>query len=91
MARHRHGKPLMTFPTTFSLKAIGRGVEDFAPLVAGIVCKHAGDLPQGAVSSRLSNGGQYLAVTVTFTAQSRAQLDTIYRELGQHERVVMVL
>ena len=53
--------------------------------------RSAGDLPQDAVSSRLSNGGQYLAVTVTFTAQSRAQLDTIYRELGQHERVVMVL
>mgnify|MGYP002681401367 CR=1 FL=1 len=91
MARHRHGKPLLTFPTSFSLKAIGRGVEDFEPLVVEIVCKHAGELEQDAVHSRLSSGGKYLAVTVTFTATSRDQLDTIYRELGGHERVVMLL
>jgi putative lipoic acid-binding regulatory protein len=42
-------------------------------------------------SRRLSSGDKYLSLTVTFTAQSREQLDSLYRELHAHELVLMTL
>ena len=56
-----------------------------------IVRRHVPDLPEDASHSRLSRGGKYLAVTVTFVAESREQLDALYRELSAHPRVVMLL
>lgn len=82
---------LMEFPCVFPLKAIGTGADDFEGLVISIVRKHVPTLGEGAVSSRLSSNGKYLAVTATFTAESRAQLDALYQELSDHERVVMLL
>jgi uncharacterized protein len=82
---------LLEFPCSFPLKAIGTGADDFETVVMLIVRKHVPDLGEGAISTRPSGGGKYLAVTVTFVAESRAQLDALYQELSDHERVVMVL
>jgi putative lipoic acid-binding regulatory protein len=84
-------KLLLDFPTEFPLKAIGLGPEDFETLVVDIVRKHVADLPEGAVTTRPSGGGKYLAVTVTFMAQSQEQLDAIYMELTAQPRVKMLL
>jgi len=83
----------MDFPTLFPLKAIGTGPADFEDLVLQIVARHVPDLgaAHDVSSTRLSGGGKYLAVTVTFTATSRDQLDALYRELSAHPRVVMLL
>ena len=81
----------MEFPMDFPLKAIGSGIEDFEAFVVEIVRRH---LPEDAATTsttRLSEGGKYLAVTVSFVAHSRAQLDDIYRELSSHKRVKMLL
>ena len=66
-------------------------MEDFEALVLEIVRKHVADLPEGASTTRPSAGGKYLAVTVTFTAQSQAQLDALYNELTRQPRVKMLL
>jgi putative lipoic acid-binding regulatory protein len=84
-------KPLLEFPCSFPLKAIGSGPDDFEALVLAVVRKHVGELEDGASSTRLSGGGKYLAVTVTFLAESQAQVDALYRELTAHERVMMLL
>jgi putative lipoic acid-binding regulatory protein len=70
---------------------MGYWAEDFDALVTQIVRRHVHDLGEGAVSSRESRGGRYLAVTVTIEAKSRDQLDAIYRDLTSETRVVMVL
>jgi hypothetical protein len=80
---------LLQFPCSFPLKAIGAGVDDFEALVVSIVRRHAPGID--AVASRPSAGGKYLGVTVTFVAESREQLDALYRELSAHPRVVMLL
>lgn len=82
---------LLEFPTPFPLKAIGVGIDDFEALVIDIVRRHVALFDDSAVSRRLSAGGKYLAVTVTFVAESKAQLDALYLELSAHERVVMLL
>ncbi|HLF25229.1 MAG TPA: DUF493 domain-containing protein [Anaerolineae bacterium] len=82
---------LFEFPCAFPLKAIGAGADDFEALVVSIVRRHVPDLGADAATSRPSAGGKYLAVTVTFIADSKAQLDALYQELNRHERVVMTL
>lgn len=82
---------LLEFPCDFPIKAMGRAGEDFDSLVVGLVRRHSPDLREGAVKTRLSQGGKYISVTVTIQARSRAQLDAIYMDLTAHERVLMAL
>jgi hypothetical protein len=84
-------RQLLRFPCDFPVKVMGRAVPGFEALVVGIVRRHAPDLGEGAVSSRGSSGGRYLALTLTVRAESRAQLDAIYRELSAHPDVLMSL
>jgi len=79
------------FPCSFPLKVFGHDRDDFEALVVSVVRRHVTDDEELEVYSRRSNGGRYLAVTVTFTAQSRQQLDGLYLELSQNERVLMTL
>lgn len=81
----------LVFPCDFPLKVMGRAAPDFAALVHEIVSRHVGELDVDALRSRASRNGSYLAVTVTFEASSRAQLDRLYEELTAHERILMVL
>ncbi len=85
------GGPGLSFPCSFPIKAMGRAEEDFDLLIFGIVRRHAPELGEGALRSRLSNGGRYVAVTVTIEAVSQAQLDAIYLDLSADERVLMAL
>ena len=82
---------LLRFPCDFPIKVMGRAEPGFELLVVEIVRRHAPELGEGAVSVRESSGGRYLAVTLTIRAESRAQLDAIYRELTAHPKVLMSL
>ncbi|ALP54364.1 transcriptional regulator [Candidatus Tenderia electrophaga] len=87
----RHDAPLMEFPCRFSIKAMGLAQDDFDALVVSLVRQHVADLSEGAVSSQPSAAGKYVSITITFEAESREQLDAIYRSLSAHERVLMAL
>ncbi|MCP4812310.1 MAG: DUF493 domain-containing protein [Planctomycetaceae bacterium] len=82
---------LLEFPCEFSIKAMGVATPEFDALVAEIVRQHAPDLGEGAVRTRPSSGGKYLAVTVTINATSKEQLDAIYQALTDHKLVLMSL
>jgi len=82
---------LLEFPVVFPLKAIRTGVDDFEEFVLTIARRHVRALDETATTRRLSGGGKYLAVTITFVAESQDQLDALYGELSRHERVVMLL
>jgi putative lipoic acid-binding regulatory protein len=82
---------VMKFPCDFPLKVMGRRSDDFRSLVVGIVQKHVGVLDAANIEERPSKGGNYLSVTCTFSAQSREQLDALYRELTSCERILVVL
>lgn len=84
---------VLKFPCEFPLKIIGDHSleDDFEVFVLPIVVRHVPYLDQGQVTRRLSSEGKYLAVTVTFIAESRRQLDDLYRELSSHKRVRMLL
>jgi putative lipoic acid-binding regulatory protein len=82
---------VFTFPCAFPIKAIGRSSADFRATVVSIIRRHAPDLDERAVTSRASGQGSYLAISATFTAHSREQLDALYVELSGHEQVLWVL
>ncbi len=81
----------MTFPCTFPLKVVGTNNDTFENDIVMIVRKHIPSLGEGAVSSKPSKTGKYLALTITFTADSKAQLDDLYREINAHPDVKMTL
>lgn len=82
---------VMKFPMEFPLKFMGRNVDGFADTVVEIVGRHAPDFDPARLEKRLSRDDSYLALTATFTAQSREQLDNLYRELSGHPMVSVVL
>jgi putative lipoic acid-binding regulatory protein len=82
---------LLVFPCSFVVKAMGRAEGDFVALVTDIVGKHVPDLAADAVKTRPSKAGNFTAVTATFVATSREQLDNIYYALSAHPDVLMAL
>lgn len=82
---------LLEFPCDFPIKVVGPGEADFEALVVTLVREHVPDLGEAAVRSRHSQGGKYLAVTITVRATSQKQLDCIYRSLSGREDILMVL
>ena len=82
---------LMEFPCAFPIKLMGRDTPDFRDTVRGLVEKHTGPLPDDAIQSASSRNGRFVSVTVTVDAQSREQLDDIYRDATAHDDVLMAL
>ena len=81
----------LTFPCTFPIKIMGRTQDGFAQAVAGVVVRHAPDFDPSALEMRASKEGNWLSFTATVNANSREQLDNLYRELVAHPMVKMVL
>ena len=82
---------LLQFPCVFPIKVMGRAQDGFAQAVAAVVVKHAPDFDLAALEMRASKEGNWLSVTASINAESRAQLDELYRELVAHPMVKMVL
>jgi uncharacterized protein len=85
------GGDLLTFPTDFPIKIMGRRVDAFADEIAAVVLRHAPDFDVGTIEMRTSREGNYLGLTATIRATSREQLDALYRELTSHPLVKVVL
>ena len=82
---------LMSFPCSFPIKMMGRETDDFRQTVRAIVEKHTGPLDDDAIVASLSRNGRFVSVTVTIVAESREQLDNIYRDATAHDDVIMAL
>ncbi|MDX1656141.1 MAG: DUF493 domain-containing protein [Candidatus Competibacteraceae bacterium] len=82
---------LLEFPCEFPIKAMGRTDSNFPQVVVALVGRHAPDLTEERVRVQASRHGRFQSVTVTVRATSRAQLDAIYQELTDDERVVLAL
>lgn len=82
---------LFEFPCDFPLKIMGESRDDFAQAMVLVVQAHAPDFDPASVAMRASGKGNYLALTCTIKAQSREQLDNLYRDLTSHPYVKIVL
>ncbi|MDQ6967289.1 MAG: DUF493 domain-containing protein [Mariprofundaceae bacterium] len=82
---------LFTFPCEFPIKIMGEQSETFETSIVMIAHKHIPNLDEACVKSQPSKKGKYLSITITFQADSREQLDNLYRELSARDDVKMVL
>ena len=79
------------FPSDFPIKVMGRHDSDLRALTQAIIERHAGVLAESRIRTRTSADGNFLALTYMVHADSRAQLDAIYRELTACKSVLMAL
>ena len=82
---------VIKYPCEFPVKAMGKNDAQLEAAVLDIIHRHAPGLKEGAIKTRPSSNGKYLSITITITAQNRAQLEAIYQELTVCERVLMAL
>ena len=82
---------VMSFPCSFPIKLMGRETDEFRRTVRKLVEKHTGPLEDDAVESSLSRNGRFVSVTITVVAESREQLDNIYRDATAHDDDIMAL
>lgn len=82
---------VMQFPMDFPIKVMGKRVDGFAEEVVAVVSIHAPDFDAATLEMRTSRNGNYLSVTATIRAESRPQLDALYRALSSHPLVTLVL
>ena len=82
---------LIDFPCDFPVKVMGASRDGFAQAVADIVTRHAPEFDAASMEMRPSKAGNYLSLTCTVRATSKAQLDALYRDLTGHPWVKIVL
>lgn len=90
MPRIKNTNPLH-FPCTYPLKVIGRNVDGLEDLILKVAAKHVSGIGPEAIRSQESQEAKYLAITLTFNAESREQVEAIYLDLNHLEEVVMTL
>ena len=82
---------LIEYPSRFPLKVFGGQSAQFEEIVLELVKARSPQAEYFEVSRRLSKGGKYIALTVTFMVHSQKQLEDIYQDLYDCEHVVMSL
>jgi uncharacterized protein len=80
---------LLKFPTELPIKVFGRNDAEFRAAVVEIVEKHYGKAY--TMTEVESKQAAYLSLTITVRAESRAQIDAVYRDFVASERVLMAL
>ena len=91
MAELPPGESLIEYPSAFPLKVMGTNVEGFEAAVVAVALQFDPAFDASTIERRPSKGGNYLGLTITVTATSRAQLDELYRTLSTHPLVKVVL
>lgn len=82
---------LLEFPCDFPLKIMGLAQDDLAQEVLTVIHTLVPDYDGKNMEMRASSSGKYVSLTCTVNAQSKAQLDDLYRALTSHPLVKVVL
>lgn len=82
---------LLEFPCDFPLKIMGLAQDNLAQEILGVIHQFAPDYNGKNMEMRASSSGKYVSLTCTVNAQSKAQLDGLYRALTSHPLVKVVL
>ncbi len=82
---------LLQFPCRFPIKAMGHNSDEFVRVVSDIILSRASLYAGEKITTSKSKAGNYLALTAVIEAQSKSQLDGIYRALTDSNLVVMAL
>ncbi|MGB3452081.1 MAG: DUF493 family protein [Giesbergeria sp.] len=82
---------LIEYPSLFPIKVMGAKVDGFVAAMVAVAREFDPGFDETRLELRESRAGNYLSVTLTITATSRAQLDDLYRALSGHPLVKIAL
>jgi len=82
---------LIDYPSAFPIKVMGAQVDGFVEAIVAVARRHDPSFDDTKIELRPSRAGNYLGITITVTATSRAQLDALYAELSSHPMVKVAL
>lgn len=82
--------PLLTFPTDYPIKVVGRASAALRTETDAIVCKHVPDLDSSRTRERLSANGNFLSISYTIRAVSAEQVSALAAELTACESILLV-
>lgn len=82
---------LIQYPCAFPIKVMGVKNDHLVATITHIALQFDPAFDASTMALRPSKGGNYLGVTITINATSRAQLDELYRTLSTHPLVKVVL
>ena len=84
-------RELQAYPCRFPIKIMGRDNPGFQRVAVALVEQHTGEIDARAIRVTPSRNGNFTALTITIDATSRKQLDRIYRDLTDHDEVLIAL
>ena len=79
------------FPTTYTMKVIGRADDDFAARVVAAARDELDLSIEIPYRTRKTSGGRHVSVTLELKMQSAEQVLMIYQRLGETPGVVLLL
>ena len=82
---------LLIFPYQYPIKIMERAGKNFRSGPMELLEANVGEIPEEVIATSLSNKDNFLSLTVTIEADSKQQLDDIYRELSIHDEILFVL
>ncbi len=82
-------RDLLEFPCKFTYKVMGYSKPELTDKVLEVIQRHAPG--NYSPTTKPSGKGTYTAVSVSITATSIEQVETLYKELGEIDIVRMVL
>jgi uncharacterized protein len=83
--------PLLQYPTEYPIKVLGRPSDEFRARVHATMLRHAPKLDPDRVTERLSENGNYLAISYTIIAESAEQIVALVKDLKATEGVMNLL
>jgi putative lipoic acid-binding regulatory protein len=82
---------LLSFPTDYPIKVIGRPTAEFRARIHAVVLRHVPALEASHVTEHLSKNGNYLSISYAIRAESREQMTALAADLTSCEGVLLVI
>ena len=79
------------YPCDFPIKIMGWAEQNFTESILMLIRRHVPNFNKASLETRNSKNSNYLSLTCTIRATSRAQLEALYQELCDHPMGVRVL
>lgn len=79
------------FPCQFPIKIMAKPNKEVVEFALKVLEEHVENADAIDFKTRESSAGNYISITATFEATSKAQLDAIYTALSGHPEIKMVL
>lgn len=91
MSEQQNQETCFEFPCQFPIKIMANPQKETVNFILSVFEKYVPEHNKIEFKTRESKSGKYISITATFEAQSKEQLDNIYREISAHPEIHMVL